>query len=247
MIFYFREYFNPPSCPYIKVLEKLYEYLGCNWISKSVKETSSPNKPMRENTISETVKNNISKKAPLIITDKQGRFRKNINKHEQIEEYLKNINVKYCESINRTLYFLNKESTDSYVSACIENDVLYISPYNNEIDYYDIGYCICKKIMKNNHIHYEEYYDITMILIRSIDILKIKGYLVDKLYDTIEIINVDIQDDINETIITNGLKDTNCLNINKLNETKSINTNNTKPHNLPLNINSPNENTIVKK
>ena len=67
--FHFREYFNPPSCPYIKSLEEFYEILGCHWISKKILEKSSPNTPISVNDISELVKNNIVEKAKLIINN----------------------------------------------------------------------------------------------------------------------------------------------------------------------------------
>jgi len=231
---YFGEYFNPPSCPYIKNLEQFYEYLGSRWISSVVMEKSSPKTQICENDISEQVRQNISIKAQLIITDKQGRDRLNIIDRDEMLEYLQNIRVMYCESIDRTLYFLNKEYTDSFASACMHDNTLYISPHNEEIDYYDIGYCICKRIMSNNQILQEDYSDITMVLVRSLDILKMKGYLVDKLYDSINPIEEILQETSQkESIIEttnyeleqpdNTIKDTDDIEYVKNTDTESYN------------------------
>merc|ERR1712146_702233 len=55
-----------------------------------------------------------------------------------------------------------------------------------EIDYYDIAYCLCKKLMEDKPISKDDCSDIAMILVRSLDILKMKGYTIDKVYDCIE-------------------------------------------------------------
>jgi len=88
--------------------------------------------------------------------------------------------------------------------------------------------------MSNNQILQEDYSDITMVLVRSLDILKMKGYLVDKLYDSINPIEEILQETSQkESIIEttnyeleqpdNTIKDTDDIEYVKNTDTESYN------------------------
>ena len=45
------------------------------------------------------------------------------------------------------------EKKDKNIHACIFNDILYISTYNDELDIFDIAYSIGRKIYKSNTLY----------------------------------------------------------------------------------------------
>ena len=162
----------PTHCPINLSLEKFYIKCGATWLNNFIIEQININ-TIIESPLAKEISKYIINRIPLFLYDKQGNYIDHFT--NDAKNIIENINIKITNCITKTYEYQSKIFEEN-VSCAIKDNILFISQ-NEELDYFDISYIICKYLICKNLYQIESVYTrMGMILTRSLQSLERQGW-----------------------------------------------------------------------
>jgi len=162
----------PTHCPINLALENFYTKCGATWLSAKVVEHICID-TIIESSLPNKILNYIINRIPLFLYDKQGNYIDDFIDDAKI--IIENINIKITNYIKKTYEYEGK-SFEENVSCAFKDNIFFISK-NEELDYFDISYIICKYLICKKLYQIENLYTrMGMILTRSLQSLERQGW-----------------------------------------------------------------------
>ncbi len=172
--------FNALGAPVESVLEKMYEDLGSFWLSKQVKELTTPIGPVKETPRAQELQNLIHERSSLLLYDGQHmRNTQEINPNS--DKLLKNLKVVQVNQIEQSRNFLGMVKKQN-TTACMLADrnsksfVLYTCV---DLDYFDVASALSRIIFKQPRLN--DSLLLSTLLSTSLENLRRKGFPVDRI------------------------------------------------------------------
>lgn len=172
--------FNALGAPVESVLEKMYEDLGSSWLSKQVKEVTTPIGPVKETSQAQELQALIHERSSLLLYDGQHmRNTQEINPNS--EKLLKNLKVVQVNEIEQSRIFLGavkKQNTTACMLADrnLKSFVLYICV---DLDYFDVASALSRIIFRQPRLN--DSLLLSTLLSTSLENLRRKGFPVDRI------------------------------------------------------------------
>ncbi|KAJ1925062.1 hypothetical protein IWQ60_004808 [Tieghemiomyces parasiticus] len=178
--------FNPWAAPMEALLEDFYEYLGANWISRQVQETSQPAGTVRRSQRAQALQRLIRERAPLLIYDYQ---RDQATKLLRSSEWLATrLQVLEVETIHVHRKFAPTQRVQIQpTTACLQRqvpgvdaprDTWFLLIARLEYSEFDVATVLCRLLFSKTRLN--DTLLLETMLATPLDALKRKGFPVDR-------------------------------------------------------------------